>query len=92
MGFCLAGSGKRLFDESMVALRQWMRDNGIHFEMQQNEPEGHVGSLLLMTAWLDEMGRYRSKYKYQLRFLLRQSLILILSVTVNRPVLVPCTF
>jgi TorA maturation chaperone TorD len=43
-----------LFGDSTLALRQWMRDNGIQFAMQQNEPEDHFGSLLLLTAWLAE--------------------------------------
>lgn len=46
-----------LFGESTLALRQWMRDNGIQFSMQQNEPEDHIGSLLLLAAWLAENGR-----------------------------------
>ncbi len=29
-----------LFGDSTLALRQWMRENAIAFEMQQNEPEG----------------------------------------------------
>lgn len=48
-----------LFGESTLALRQWMRENDIHFEMQQNEPEDHFGSLLLMAAWLAETGRHQ---------------------------------
>ncbi|MFD1802696.1 Tat proofreading chaperone DmsD [Mixta tenebrionis] len=47
-----------LFGESTLALRQWMYDNGIRFEIQQNEPEDHFGALLLMAAWLSETGRY----------------------------------
>ncbi|MDI3426392.1 MULTISPECIES: Tat proofreading chaperone DmsD [Enterobacter] len=46
-----------LFGDSTLALRQWMRDNNIHFEMQQNEPEDHFGTLLLLAAWLVENGR-----------------------------------
>lgn len=46
-----------LFGDSTLALRQWMRDNGIQFAMQQNEPEDHFGSLLLLTAWLAENER-----------------------------------
>ena len=34
-----------------------MREKGIQFEMKQNEPEDHFGSLLLMAAWLAENGR-----------------------------------
>ena len=47
-----------LFGDSTLALRQWMRDNGIQFALQQNEPEDHFGSLLLLTAWLAENGRH----------------------------------
>jgi len=46
-----------LFGDSTLALRQWMRDNGILFEMANNEPEDHIGTLLLMAAWLAETGR-----------------------------------
>lgn len=44
-----------LFGDSTLALRQWMRENGIQFEMQQNEPEDHFGSLLLLAAGLPRM-------------------------------------
>lgn len=47
-----------LFGDSTLALRQWMRENGIQFEMQQNEPEDHFGSLLLLAAWLAENDRH----------------------------------
>ena len=40
-----------LFGDSTLALRQWMRENNIAFEMQQNEPEDHFGTLLLLAAW-----------------------------------------
>lgn len=43
-----------LFGESTLALRQWMRENGIVFAGSQNEPEDHFGSLLLLAAWLEE--------------------------------------
>ncbi|EOY4470009.1 Tat proofreading chaperone DmsD [Enterobacter hormaechei] len=41
-----------LFGDSTLALRQWMRENYIAFEMQQNEPEDHFGTLLMLAAWL----------------------------------------
>lgn len=44
-------------DSTTLALRQWMREKGIQFEMKQNEPEDNFGSLLLMAAWLAENGR-----------------------------------
>lgn len=46
-----------LFGDSTLSLRQWMRENNIAFEMQQNEPEDHFGTLLLLAAWLAENGR-----------------------------------
>jgi Uncharacterized component of anaerobic dehydrogenases len=46
-----------LFGDSTLALRQWMRDNSIAFEAQQNEPEDHFGTLLMLSAWLKESGR-----------------------------------
>lgn len=46
-----------LFGDSTLALRQWMRDSGIAFEAQQNEPEDHFGTLLMLAAWLKENHR-----------------------------------
>ena len=46
-----------LFGESTLALRQWMRDNNIVFAPGQNEPEDHIGTLLMLAAWLLEEGR-----------------------------------
>ncbi|MGL4725033.1 MAG: Tat proofreading chaperone DmsD [Scandinavium sp.] len=46
-----------LFGDSTLALRQWMRENNIAFEAQQNEPEDHFGTLLMLSAWLKENGR-----------------------------------
>ena len=46
-----------LFGDSTLALRQWMRENNIVFEMQQNEPEDQFGALLLLAGWLTENGR-----------------------------------
>lgn len=45
-----------LFGDSTLALRQWLRENNIGFELQQNEPEDHFGTLLLLAAWLAENG------------------------------------
>lgn len=45
-----------LFGDSTLALRQWMRDNAITVEAQQNEPEDHFGTLLMLAAWLSENG------------------------------------
>ncbi|BCU55779.1 Tat proofreading chaperone DmsD [Enterobacter kobei] len=46
-----------LFGDSTLALRQWMRDNQIVFAPGQNEPEDHIGTLLMMAAWLLEENR-----------------------------------
>lgn len=46
-----------LFGDSTLALRQWMRENNISFEVQQNEPADHFGTLLMLAAWLAESGR-----------------------------------
>lgn len=46
-----------LFGDSTLALRQWMRENQIAFDVQQNEPEDHFGTLLMLAAWLVENGR-----------------------------------
>ncbi len=32
-----------LFGDSTLALRQWMREKGIQFEMKKNEPEDYFG-------------------------------------------------
>jgi putative dimethyl sulfoxide reductase chaperone len=46
-----------LFGESTLALRQWMRENSIAFDTEQNEPEDHFGTLLMLSAWLKENQR-----------------------------------
>ncbi|MGL5697710.1 MAG: Tat proofreading chaperone DmsD [Kluyvera sp.] len=46
-----------LFGDSTLALRQWMRENDIAFDVQQNEPEDHFGTLLMLAAWLVENDR-----------------------------------
>ncbi|MBJ3816181.1 Tat proofreading chaperone DmsD [Shimwellia pseudoproteus] len=43
-----------LFGDSMLALRQWMRAQGIVFQQQDNEPDDHFGTLLMLAAWLAE--------------------------------------
>lgn len=43
-----------LFGDSTLRLRQWLRANGIEAQRQQNEPEDHIGTLLMMAAWLAE--------------------------------------
>ena len=43
-----------LFGDSTLALREWMRANGIGLSEQRAEPEDHFGTLLLLAAWLCE--------------------------------------
>ncbi|RYJ18300.1 Tat proofreading chaperone DmsD [Rahnella variigena] len=43
-----------VFGDSTLALRQWMRENGIEPHLKQAEPEDHIGLLLMMSAWLAE--------------------------------------
>lgn len=46
-----------LFGDSMLALRQWMREHGFVQETGQNEPEDHFGTLLMLAAWLADEGQ-----------------------------------
>ena len=41
-----------VFGSSTLSLRAWLRDNGITSAAADNEPEDHVGLLLLLLAWL----------------------------------------
>ncbi len=43
-----------LFGHSMMALRHWMRGLGIESHREQNEPDDHIGTLLMLCAWLAE--------------------------------------
>lgn len=45
-----------LFGDSL-ALREWMRANGIGLSEQRAEPEDHFDTLLLLAAWLCESGQ-----------------------------------
>lgn len=45
-----------LFGDSMLELRQWMRSNGIEYQLQHNEPDDHFGTLLMLVAWFAEQG------------------------------------
>ncbi|MDR3104719.1 MAG: Tat proofreading chaperone DmsD [Yokenella regensburgei] len=47
-----------LFGDSTLALRQWMREKGIAFDVSQNEPEDHFGTLLMLATWLTDSQRY----------------------------------
>lgn len=43
-----------VFGESLLALRAFLRQHGIGFELVQNEPEDHFGLLLMLAAWVAE--------------------------------------
>jgi TorA maturation chaperone TorD len=43
-----------LFGESTLSFRWWLDSNGIDPLNQNNEPEDHIGLMLMMTAWLAE--------------------------------------
>lgn len=45
-----------LFGESMLELRQWMDNNGIQVAAGDSEPCDHIGTLLMLSAWLAESG------------------------------------
>ncbi len=46
-----------LFGDSMLELRRWMRENDIAHQLEQNEPDDHIGILLMLAAWLAEQGQ-----------------------------------
>lgn len=43
-----------IFGDSTLALFQWQRELGIAVELEQREPEDHIGLLLMLAAWLAE--------------------------------------
>lgn len=43
-----------LFGDSTLALRQWMRTQGIQPLQQQREPEDQLGMMLMLAAWVAE--------------------------------------
>jgi len=43
-----------LFGNSTLRLRRWLRSNGIDAQHDRNEPEDHIGTLLMMVSWLAE--------------------------------------
>lgn len=43
-----------VFGESTLALRQWMRENGIERMSGEGTPEDHIGLMLLLMAWIAE--------------------------------------
>ncbi|MFA9488597.1 MULTISPECIES: Tat proofreading chaperone DmsD [unclassified Mannheimia] len=43
-----------VFGESLLTLRKFLQSNGIQFSLNQNEPEDHIGLMLMLTAYLAE--------------------------------------
>ncbi|EKT60753.1 Tat proofreading chaperone DmsD [Providencia burhodogranariea] len=43
-----------MFGISTLELRAWLRINQINIELDQNEPEDHIGLLFMLTAWVIE--------------------------------------
>lgn len=43
-----------VFGESTLALRRWMRANGIERTTDEKTPEDHIGLLLVLLAWLSD--------------------------------------
>ena len=41
-----------VFGESTLALRRWMRERGVERLGTEAEPEDHIGTMLLLLAWL----------------------------------------
>ena len=41
-----------VFGESTLALRQWMRENGIERTVDEKTPEDHIGLMFVLLAWL----------------------------------------
>lgn len=48
-----------LFGDSTLRLRQWLRVNAIEAQREKNEPEDHIGTLLMMAAWLAEEHQHK---------------------------------
>ncbi|STO93990.1 twin-argninine leader-binding protein for DmsA and TorA [Haemophilus pittmaniae] len=43
-----------IFGDSLLELRAFMRQHGIHFETALDEPEDHIGLMLMLSAYLAE--------------------------------------
>lgn len=43
-----------MFGISTLELRAWLRINQINIELEQNEPEDHIGLLFMLAAWIIE--------------------------------------
>ncbi|MTD39716.1 Tat proofreading chaperone DmsD [Erwinia sp. CPCC 100877] len=49
-----------LFGDSTLALRQWMQHRGVTHHSAMNEPEDHIGTLLMLAAWLADAGQQQT--------------------------------
>lgn len=43
-----------IFGVATLELRQWMREQGIELHMNGDEPEDHIGLMLLLMAWISQ--------------------------------------
>ncbi|WP_127959766.1 Tat proofreading chaperone DmsD [Serratia microhaemolytica] len=43
-----------LFGDSTLRLRQWLRQHHLQIQQATGEPEDHIGTLLMLAAWLAE--------------------------------------
>lgn len=43
-----------VFGESTLALRSWMRGEGIERSEEDNQPDDHFGKMLMLLSWLAE--------------------------------------
>ncbi|WJY13413.1 Tat proofreading chaperone DmsD [Pectobacteriaceae bacterium CE90] len=43
-----------LFGDSTLALREWLRQQGIEPQSEQRDPEDHIGLMLMLAAWCAE--------------------------------------
>lgn len=44
----------RVFGISTLELRAWLRGNQINIQLDENEPEDHIGLLFMLIAWIIE--------------------------------------
>lgn len=45
---------KVIFGESTLELRRWQAESGVKVQLQQREPEDHIGLMLMQSSWLAE--------------------------------------
>lgn len=59
-----------VFGESLLALRAFLQHSGIDFSLNQNEPEDHIGLMLMLTAYLLDENQHLLKPFWQSIFCL----------------------